>query len=121
MDTKNTLSISEARKKIFDITKDVQKPNRHYTLTENGRPTAVILSAEEYESMIETMEVERLFPDLDKDIAEVKKAMKTGEWKKWLTLEDLEKKWGMHSVVADKSKKTYGVSASHNKKGGKKS
>lgn len=119
MDIKTTLPISEARKKIFKISDDVQKTGRHYTLTENGHPKAVILSAEEYESMMETMEVERLFPDLDKDIAEVKRAMKTGEWKKWPTLADLEHDWGMAGKVADKSKITYGVSR-HSKTGSKK-
>ena len=52
------------------------------------------MSAEEYESMIETMEVNRIFPDLDKEVGEVKLAFKTGEYKKWPTLENLEKDWG---------------------------
>lgn len=114
MDTKTTLPISEARKKIFQISDDVQKTGRHYTLTENGHPKAVILSAEEYESMVETMEVERLFPNLDKDIAEADRAVKSGAYKKWSTLEDLEKKWSF--VAADKSKKVYGVHAIRSRK-----
>lgn len=105
---KTTISISEGRKRIFDIANEVQSPNKVYTLTSDGKPKVVIMSAEEYESMIETMEVERIFPDLDKDIAEVKKAIKTGEYKKWSTLEDLERKWGL-SNVAEKSKKKYGI------------
>lgn len=119
MDTKTTLSISEARKKIFKISDDVQRAGRHYTLTEKGRPKAVILSAEEYESIMETMEVERIFPNLDKDIAEVKRALKTGEYKKWSTLADLERSWGMARMVADKPKIKYGVRA-YNKAAGKK-
>lgn len=104
-DTKRTISISEARKRIFEIADEVQVPNKVYTLTADGKPKAIIMSAEEYESIIETMEVERIFPDLDKDIAEVKKAIKTGQYKSWSTLEDLEKK--------------YGISTSRNKKSGK--
>ncbi len=119
INTKTTISISEARKRIFDIADEVQAPNKVYTLTADGKPKAVIMSAEEYESMVETMEVERLFPDLDKDIALVKKALKTGAYKKWTTLEQLEKKWGL--VVAEKTKKKYGIQTSNNKKGGKKS
>lgn len=119
MNIKTTLPISEARKKIFKIVEETQTPGVHYTITEKGRPKAVILSAEEYESMVETMEVERLFPDLDKDIAEVKRAIKTGEWKKWTTLENLKKKWGM-AGIADKSKTKYGVSTHHKIKSGKK-
>ncbi len=119
MDTKTTLPISEARKKIFKISDDVQKAGRHYTLTEKGRPKAVILSAEEYESMVETLEVERIFPNLDKDIANVKRAMKRGEWRKWPTLYDLKRSWGMADRVAEKPKTKYGV-RSHYKTASKK-
>ena len=66
MDTKTTLPISEARKKIFKIAEDVQEPSRHYTLTEKGRPKAVIISADEFESWQETLEIMREFPDLKK-------------------------------------------------------
>ena len=48
MDAKTTLSISEARKKIFKIAEQVQKPATHYTLTEKGKPKAVMMSAEEF-------------------------------------------------------------------------
>ncbi len=107
MRPKTTLSISEARKKIFDIAKEVQKPNNYYTLTENGRPRVVMMSAEEFESWAETIEVMREFPDLDKDVAEAEEAFRTGEYKKWPTLVDLKKDWGF--AVADTSKKKYAV------------
>lgn len=120
MDIRTTLSITEARKKIFDIAQKVQRPGSYYTLTEKGRPKAVILSAEEFESMIETMEVKMIFPDLDKDYAEVKRAMKTGEYKKWSTLEDLERKWALTNV-AEKPKKKYGIRSANKTKSGKSS
>jgi prevent-host-death family protein len=116
---KNIISITEARKRFFDIADEVQKPNNFYILTEHGKPKAVILSAEEYESMMETMEVERIFPDLDKDVAETEYAFKTGEHKKWPTLEDLEKDWGF--AAADKPKKKYGVHDGNKTKRKKKS
>lgn len=40
----------------------------YYTLTDKGRPKAVVMSAEEFESWAETLEVMRDFPNLDKDI-----------------------------------------------------
>ncbi len=49
MKTKNTLSVSEGRKNIFSIVDEVQKPNIYYTLTERGKPKAVIVSAEKFE------------------------------------------------------------------------
>lgn len=119
MDTKRTISITEARKRIFDIAEEVQTPSKVYTLTADGKPKVIMMSAEEYESWVETMEVNRIFPNLDKDISEVKKALKTGEHKNWATLEDLEKKWGF--AVAEKSKKKYGVQNRNKTKSTKKS
>ena len=108
MNIKTTLSISEARKKIFTIAKEVQKPNNHYTLTEKGRPTAVIMSAEEFESWQETLEVMKDFPDLKKDVEEAEQAFKSGAYKNWTTLGEILIKEGF--AVADKSAKKYGVS-----------
>ncbi|MHB1316383.1 MAG: type II toxin-antitoxin system Phd/YefM family antitoxin [Minisyncoccota bacterium] len=119
MDSKRTISISEARKRIFEIADEVQVPNKVYTLTADGKPKVVIMSAEEYESMIETMEVNRIFPDLDKEIAEVEEAFRTGEHKNWPTLDDLKKDWGF--AVAEKPKKKYGVQSRNKTKSKKKS
>jgi len=119
MDAKTTISITEARKRIFDIAEEVQKPGKAYTLTSGGKPKAVIMSAEEYESMIETIEVNRIFPDLDKDIAETEEAYRTGEYKKWTTLEDLEIDWGF--AVAEKPKKKYDFYTTNKTKSKKKS
>ena len=119
IDSKTTISISDARKRIFEIADEVQSRNKVYTLTAGGRPKVVIMSVEEYESMIETMEVERIFPDLDKDVAETEEAFRTGEYKKWPTLEDLERDWGF--VVAEKPKKKYGIRSTNKTKNKKKS
>jgi len=114
MNTKTTISISEARKRIFDIAEEVQRPNTHYTLTENGRPKAVVMSAEEFESWQETIEVMRDFPDLNKDIKQAEKEYERGDY---ITLEELLAKEGF--VLADKSKKKYGVSNNPAKAGAK--
>ena len=85
MNIRNTLSISEARKKIFDIADEVQQPNTYFTLTEKGRPKIVIMSAEEFESWMETFEVMRDFPDLKEDIRQAEEEYRKGET---TTLED---------------------------------
>lgn len=86
MNSKTTLSISEARKKIFDIGEEVQKPNVHYTLTENGKPKMVIMGVEEFESWQETLEVMKDFPNLKEDMQKAEREYKRGEF---ITLEDL--------------------------------
>ncbi|PJA83895.1 MAG: hypothetical protein CO146_00300, partial [Candidatus Nealsonbacteria bacterium CG_4_9_14_3_um_filter_37_29] len=90
-DTKTTLPISEARKKIFKIAEKVQKPATYYTLTEKGRPKVVVLSADEFESWQETLEVMRIFPKLGKDIERAEKEYKKGDY---LTLEKVLSKEG---------------------------
>lgn len=114
MNTKTTISISEARKRIFELAEEVQRPNTYYTLTENGRPKVVLMSAEEFESWQETMEVMRDFPDLDKDIKQAEKEYERGDY---ITLEELLAKEGF--VLADKSKQKYGAS-NHSAKAGAK-
>jgi len=108
MDAKTTLSISEARKKIFKIAEKVQKPATYYTLTEKGRPKVVVLSADEFESWQETLEVIKDFPDLEKDIKELNRDIKSGAYKKYTSLEDILAKEGF--LIADKSAKRYEVS-----------
>lgn len=107
MNPKYTLPISEARKKIFEIAEEVQKPDVYYVLTEKGRPKAVILSYEEYDSLIETLEVMQEMPDLGKDLKRAREAVASGEYKTFTTLEELLAKQGF--ILAEKAKKQYGV------------
>lgn len=117
MSVKNTISISEARKKIFKIAEEAQKPNNYYTLTEKGRPKAVLMSADDFESWQETMEVMSEFPSLRKDVKKIDKAVKTGEYKKWAALDDILAKYGY--ILADKGKSKYGVGNKIRKKSAK--
>ncbi|MEK7610931.1 MAG: type II toxin-antitoxin system Phd/YefM family antitoxin [Patescibacteria group bacterium] len=107
MDTKTTLSISQARKVIFSIAEKVQRPGAYYTLTEKGRPKAVVMSAQEFENWQETLEVMQEFPDLKKDIVETESAVKSGEYKSWTTLTTLLGREGF--VVAENTPKRYAV------------
>lgn len=117
MNTKTTLPISKARQKIFEIAKEVQKPSVYYTLTEKGVPKAVIMSAEEFESWAETLEVAREFPDLKKDIKEAEKDYERGDY---ITLEEFMAKKGYVPTTA-KNKKKNEISSRYTKKGAKRS
>ena len=111
MNIKTTLSISQARSKIFDIAEEVQNPGVYFTFTEKGKPKAVVMSADEFESWKETMEVMKIFPDLKKDIAEAERDYKKGDF---ITLEQLLAKDGF--VLAEKSVKKYAVRSNFAKK-----
>jgi len=103
MRPKTTLSISEARKNIFKIADEVQKPDTFYTLTENGQPKVIMMSAEEFESWMETMEVMWEFPDLKKDIEEAERDFKSGNYKNYITLDELKNE--LHGKTKIRAKK----------------
>jgi len=100
MDVKTTIPITEARRRIFEIREELRTPGKYYTLTEKGRPVIVMLSAEEYESIIETLQVMRDFPNLKKDIRESEREYTRGEF---ISLEDYLKKEGV-SISYHKNK-----------------
>ncbi len=106
MRANKTISITEARKRIFDIAEEVQRPDVYYTLTEKGRPKIVIMSAEEFDSLMETLEILG-DPKIMESIKQAEEEYKRGEY---VTLDQLKKELGYSSkdfVLADKGKKKY--------------
>ena len=107
MNSKNTLSLTEARKRIFDIAEDVQKPGKFYTFTENGTPKAVLMSAGQFDSLMEDLELLN-DPGFAKRMETVEKELKNGEYSSW---DDVKKELGLDklqpSLVMDKARKTY--------------
>lgn len=57
---------TEARAKLTELLDDVEDRHEHVLITRNGRPSVVMLSADEYESLEETLEILQ-----DKDLMEV--------------------------------------------------
>lgn len=122
MTIKNTLSISEARKKIFKIAEETQKPGNYYTFTENGRPKVVLMSAEEFDSLMETMEI-LSEPKIMANIEKAEEEYKKGEYITW---DEMKKELGFRpkagSILYDRGKKKYSATREKIKKanGGKK-
>jgi len=102
------ISATKARNNFFALLDKVKKQPVPVNITVKGIPKAVIMGKDEFESWQETLEVMAECPDLEKDIKETKKALKTGEYKNWSTLEDLFAKEGF--IVAEKPVQKYGVS-----------
>ncbi|MCK9379098.1 MAG: type II toxin-antitoxin system prevent-host-death family antitoxin [Candidatus Moranbacteria bacterium] len=53
MKNQKVLTLTEARKNIFSLADSVQKNNVHYTLTDRGKPKAVLLSIERFDSFFQ--------------------------------------------------------------------
>ncbi len=111
MNTKTTLPISKARKEIFKIAEEIQKPGVIYTLTEKGIPKAVMMSAEEFDSLLENLEI-LSNPKIMANIKEAEEELKRGEY---VTLDELMEEYGytdadlQPSVLREKPKKPYGA------------
>ena len=114
MSVKTTIPITEARKRIFEIAEEVQRPGLHYIFTENGKPKAIMMSAEEFELWQETIDVLWEFPDLSKDIKEAEKDYKKGNY---ITLDELMTKEG--HVIQSKKHALSSRSAKKGTKGAK--
>jgi len=116
MDSKKTISITEARKRIFDIAKEVQKPGVYYTFTENGRPKAVLMSAEEFDSLMEDLEI-LSNPETMENIRKAEEEYKNGECVSW---EETKKELGWDkfpaSAVMDKSSQRYKAKSKNRKR-----
>lgn len=101
------LSITETRKNIFEITKDIADHQTVYTLTERGTAVAVLMSQELFLSWQQTVYMMQRYPgvvqDIDQSVQDIKLAQ-------YISLEEV-----LHSegyIVSDKVKQEYGVSSS---------
>jgi len=69
------LPFTEARTHLTELLDEIERVHEHVVITRNGRPSAVVMSQAEYESLIETLEIlgdAELMADLaasDKDVA----------------------------------------------------
>ena len=79
-----TIPASQARKDFFGILEKVSSGFR-YTITQNGYPKAVVVGAEEFESMMETLDVTRDYPGILKEIEDARRDYEQGNY---VTLEE---------------------------------
>ncbi len=52
-----TLKVSDARKQLFQLTDKTERLRNRYILTKDGKPQSVLMSAEEFEEWMETVEI----------------------------------------------------------------
>ncbi len=87
-----TLSITRAREELATLVENASKRLDEYVITVNGSPTAVLISAEEYESWKETHAIladKSLMKAIKKGEAELEKGQT-------IPLEEVEKELNIH-------------------------
>jgi prevent-host-death family protein len=70
----SVLPLADARARLSEIVTDAQRTHERYEITRNGRPAAVLLSSDDYESMRETIAVlsdSELVADIARGITEI--------------------------------------------------
>jgi prevent-host-death family protein len=81
-----TLSLSEAKMKLSELIENVHSTDEEIVITKNGRPSAVLVSPDEFDSWKETVDIKS---DVDL-MNEIRKGLLTLKTKsKLYTLEEL--------------------------------
>lgn len=68
------MSVSQAKTHFPQLVRDVDVRHEHFVLTRNGKPKAVLLSVDEWEGVLETLEImsdKRLVKDIRKSLEEL--------------------------------------------------
>lgn len=87
-----TLPITKAREDLANLVNNANKKLDEYVITVNGVPAAVLMSAVEFDSWKETIEI-MSDPGLMKAIRAGEEDIKNGNF---VTLEDLKKELGLN-------------------------
>lgn len=77
-----TLPITEARINLPTLVDNAKNKLDEYVITVNGKPAAILISNDEYESLKETLEI-MSDPELMKDIKEAEEEIKQGKGIPW--------------------------------------
>ncbi|MDH5564102.1 MAG: type II toxin-antitoxin system Phd/YefM family antitoxin [Nitrospirota bacterium] len=74
---RRTIPLAKAKAELSALVDEVDRTYERIVITRNGTDTAVLLSAEEYEGLLETLDLQR-YPDEEKAIAKAEKQAKSG-------------------------------------------
>ena len=74
-----TLTVSEAKARLSELVANVQQTEEELVITRNGRPAAVLMSAEEFESLKETQEIKKdsaLMKEIKQGLSQLEKGQR---------------------------------------------
>jgi len=77
-----TLTATEARKLLFHLLANVERSNHHYTVTKDGVPIAKVISVEEWDGLLATLEIlanPRHRRQLDRRVASARRSLLSHE------------------------------------------
>lgn len=84
----NTITLKELRPELPKVIKDIDKKLDRYIITKRGKPVAIVMSVDDYEGFLETIEI----LSNKKLMRKIKKAKKEVKEGKTISLEELRQK-----------------------------
>ncbi len=96
-----TVNLTDARARLSDLADEVTGTHEHVTITRNGVPAMVLLSADEYEGLVETLEIMR-DPQAVADLHQAQAEYERGEA---YTLDDLNRMMAQRRAREDYDRK----------------
>ena len=86
-----TISVRELRPNISKVIDDIHQKFDRYIINRRGKPEVMMMSIEDYESLVETLEIQS-----DKELMKrLKKAEKEKTQGKGKSLEELQREFGI--------------------------
>ena len=82
-----TVTASEARNDFFALLKEIRTPGVSVTITYEGHPAGVLMSADEFEGWVETMDI---LSDPE-EAAEILERLRNKDKEETVTLDELKK------------------------------
>ncbi len=83
-----TLPLSEVKMNLSKLVADIARRDDEIIITKNGKPAAVLMSAEEYEGWRETQEIKK-DPELMREIRQGIRELEKGKKKRFYNLDEL--------------------------------
>jgi antitoxin YefM len=83
-----TVPFAEARRRFSELLTRVAKRNEHVVITRNGEPDAVLISADEYEAIVESLEL----LDDDETLAALAESERDSRAGRVMTLDQVKRK-----------------------------
>lgn len=77
------ITISKAKQKLLDLARRNQDMGESFIILKDGEPVSALMPFDEYESLLETLDILETEPDILKKLKKTEKEMAAGHYKIW--------------------------------------
>lgn len=77
------LPITKAKQRLLELARRNQELGESFIILKDGEPVSALLPFEEYESLLETLDILETEPDILKKLKSAEKQIAAGHYKTW--------------------------------------